>query len=46
MNWQDAKSVLLPKSNHQQMRNDENTKIQLNALWDGEHGAFFETAIK
>jgi len=33
-------------SNHQQMRNDENTRVRLNELWNGEHGRFFETPIK
>ncbi|MEM6320659.1 MAG: hypothetical protein AAF960_23520 [Bacteroidota bacterium] len=33
-------------SNHQQMRNDENTKRRLRELWEGEHGDFFSTKIK
>ncbi|MEM1120255.1 MAG: hypothetical protein AAGJ18_07380 [Bacteroidota bacterium] len=33
-------------SNHQQMRNDRNTKDRLNELWEGDYGFFFETAKK
>ena len=30
-------------SNHQQMRNDSNTKKRLNELWEGEYGNYFKT---
>jgi hypothetical protein len=30
-------------SNHQQMRNDTNTRDRLNELWDGQRGSFFYT---
>ena len=33
-------------SNHQQMRNDTNTKDRLNELWQGNHGNFFITEVK
>ena len=33
-------------SNHQQMRNDQNTKERLNELWTGGHGIFFKTPEK
>jgi len=33
-------------SNHQQMRNDENTRLRLNELWKGEYGIFFDTPEK
>lgn len=41
-----AKPVLLQGSNHQQMRNDRNTKNELNKLWEGDHGLFFRTQPK
>lgn len=44
--YYDAKPVLMDGSNHQQMRNDENTLRRLNELWGGDHGTFFETDTK
>jgi hypothetical protein len=33
----------MKKSNHQQMRNDENTKAALNGVFDGAYGDYFYT---
>ena len=33
-------------SNHQQMRNDSNTRDRLNELWRGDYGSYFITAIR
>ena len=44
MNYPGATAVdALPNSNHQQMRNDTNTKDKLNKLWIGDYGEFFIT---
>jgi pimeloyl-ACP methyl ester carboxylesterase len=36
----------MPKSNHQQMRNDSNTKTRLKELFDGGYGDYFITAVR
>ena len=47
MNFPGAQAVaVMPGSNHQQMRNDSNTKKRLLELWGGTHGIFFKTDIK
>jgi len=46
MAYPGAKAVPMDGSNHQQMRNDENTKKRLFELWNGEHGTFFFTKEK
>lgn len=38
-----ATQVQLLGSNHQQMRNDENTRIALLDLFQGDHGSYFVT---
>ncbi len=46
MDYPGAKAVQMRGSNHLQMRNDENTRVGLNQLWDGGHGIFFITEKK
>ena len=47
MNFPGAQAIaVMQGSNHQQMRNDTNTKNRLNELWGGTHGFFFATAEK
>ncbi len=41
-----ATQVKLIGSNHQQMRNDNNTKIALYDLFEGHHGSYFDTDPK
>jgi hypothetical protein len=41
-----ATTALMDGSNHQQMRNDKNTRDRLIELFDGNHGDFFKTARK
>ncbi|MBN8682577.1 MAG: hypothetical protein J0L99_07985 [Chitinophagales bacterium] len=38
-----ARNAALPKSNHQQMRNDSNTKQRLNEVFEGGFGRYFIT---
>ena len=44
--FENAITDILPASNHQQMRNDRNTKIKLDKVLNGEYGQFFKTPIK
>lgn len=46
MDYEGAEKVKMQGSNHQQMRNDENTKVGLFRLWEGEYGPFFLTEEK
>jgi len=46
-NYKGAKySILMPKSNHQQMRSDENTKRALFNLYNGEYRNVFKIGLK
>jgi pimeloyl-ACP methyl ester carboxylesterase len=38
--------IKMEGSNHQQMRNDTNTKNRLNELWEGDFGIYFDTNKK
>ena len=42
-NFQGAPKKEMIKSNHQQMRNDSNTKDRLNELYRGDYGSYFTT---
>lgn len=44
--WAGAKTAKMEGSNHEQMRNDENTKKRLFELFEGGYGPYFYTATK
>ena len=46
MAYPGAQAAELPGSNHQQMRNDSNTKVKLLALFAGGFGDYFSTAVR
>lgn len=46
MDYPGAQLDVLPSSNHQQMRNDSNTKAKLLKVFGGSYGDYFGTAVR